>query len=279
MRLGAPLFAETSTPASWIAALRNQGYGAAYCPVGWEAGGDTIDAYARAAADAGIVIAEVGAWSNPLSPDPDVARTALDYCKRQLALAERIGARCCVNIAGSRGSQWDGPDARNFTDETFELIVATVQDIIDSVQPTRTYYTLETMPNMYPDSTESYRALVEAIQRDRFAVHFDPVNIISSPRRYFDTGGVIREFVSDLGAMIRSCHAKDILLSGRFTVHLDEIAPGQGGLDYRTYLLELDRLDPDVPLMIEHLQTAEEFAAAAAHIRSVADEVGVTFLQ
>ena len=41
------------------------------------------------------------------------------------------------------------------------------------------------------------------------------------------------------------------------------------------YLQELDRLDADTPLMLEHLPSAEEYDLAAQHVRSVAREVGV----
>ncbi len=58
----------------------------------------------RQRTEAGIIIAEVGAWSNPMSTDPEEARAALAKCQTQLALAEEIGARCCVNISGSRES-------------------------------------------------------------------------------------------------------------------------------------------------------------------------------
>jgi hypothetical protein len=41
-----------------------------------------------------------------------------------------------------------------------------------------------------------------------------------------------------------------------------------GNLDYSTYLRELSALK-DVPLMMEHLETAAEYAQAADHIRQV----------
>jgi len=47
------------------------------------------------------------------------------------------------------------------------------------------------------------------------------------------------------------------------------VRPGLGGLDYRVFLTELNRLDPDIPLMLEHLSTPEEYVLAADHIRSV----------
>ena len=68
-------------------------------------------AYVRAAREADIVIAEVGAWSNPISPDEGTRQQAIRHCQEQLALADRVGARCCVNIAGSRSPDWAGPDA------------------------------------------------------------------------------------------------------------------------------------------------------------------------
>jgi hypothetical protein len=47
-------------------------------------------------------------------------------------------------------------------------------------------------------------------------------------------------------------------------------------LDYRVLLREIEKLGPDTPLMIEHLQTQEAYQLSADYIRSVASEVGVT---
>jgi sugar phosphate isomerase/epimerase len=275
MRLGAPVFVEELTPARWVAALRQKGYRAAYCPVKENADGETIRAYEQAAQEADIVIAEVGAWSNPISPDDDERHRAITLCQQRLALADEIGARCCVNIAGARGERWDGPHPDNLSQDTFDLIVETTRTIIDAVGPTRTYFTLEAMPWIYPDSPDSYVRLIKAIDRERFAVHLDPVNIVSSPQRYFDTAGLLRECFEKLGRYIKSCHAKDIILSDRLTVHLDETRPGLGGLDYVTFLRELDKLAVDTPLMLEHLSSEKEYDLAAEHVRTVASRIGV----
>ena len=86
---------------------------------------------------------------------------------------------------------------------------------------------------------------------------------------------LIEECFAKLGPDIKSCHAKDILLHNKLTVHLDEVRPGLGNLNYRTFLTELNKLDPDTPLMIEHLKGEEEYAQAATHIRSVAQEINI----
>ncbi len=222
-------------------------------------------------------MAEVGAWSNPISPDDNQRKQALKKCRDQLALADRIGANCCVNIAGSRNAKnWAGPHKDNLTKETFDMIVETTRSIIDDVKPRRTFFCLETMPWEYPDSADSYLALIKAIDRKQFAVHFDPVNLVCSPQRYFNNGALIRECFRKLGGYMKSCHGKDILLSDKLTTHLDEVRPGLGGLDYAVFLRELSRM-PNVPLMLEHLSNQEEYKKAADYVRSVAAKEGLNF--
>ncbi|MCX7805759.1 MAG: sugar phosphate isomerase/epimerase [Planctomycetota bacterium] len=273
MRLGGPVF-DADSPEKWIGAHRAAGYGAAL----WRNAPADVEAeYVRAAGRAGITIAEVGAWSNPLSPDAEERRKALEKCKAALATADRIGARCCVNIAGSRGRKWDGPCAKDLERDTFDMIVAAVREIIDDVRPSRTFYTLETMPWMYPDSADSYLELIRAIDRKTFAVHLDPVNLINSPEKYFHSGALIRDAFSKLGRWIRSCHGKDIVLGEKLTVHLDEVPPGRGGLDYGAYLEELARLDPDTPLILEHMKR-EEYPEAARFVREKAAGLGLRFI-
>ena len=271
VRLGGRLFEPYEDPEQWVLQLKSLGYKAAYCPVKPGADASTVLAYEKAAKKNDIVIAEVGAWSNPISPDSQQAKEAMEKCVAGLQLADQIGAKCCVNISGSRNLEyWAGPHADNLTDEVFDLVVENTRKIIDAVRPTRTHFALEAMPWSFPDSTESYLRLLRAMDRDRFAVHIDPVNMIRSPREYYGNGQLIKEMFSKLGPHIVSAHAKDIILrEDNLIPQLDELQAGLGNLDYAVYLRELSKLK-DVPLMIEHLKSAEEYARAAQHIRSVA---------
>jgi sugar phosphate isomerase/epimerase len=271
MRLGGPIFEKFAGPDEWVQRHRDLGYrAAAYAPVGPTAPQDEIRAYATAARKADLVIAEVGAWSNPIGPDEAARKAAVENCKKCLALAEALGARNCVNIAGSRSAKWAGPCREDLTDETFGMIVEVVRAIIDAVQPQRACYALETMPWMYPDSADAYLKLIRAIDRKAFAVHFDPVNLISSPQMYFRNGEMIRDFIARLGPWIRTCHAKDVILQDKMSVHLDVACPGKGALDFRAFLSGLATLDPDITVIMEHLKDAEEYDLGAAHIRQVA---------
>ena len=212
--LGGPVFGSPKSPDEWAAALKALGYRAAYCPVDAKAADDVVKAYEEAAKKADITIAEVGAWgNNPISPDEKTRKESIAKCQTQLSLADRIGARCCVNVSGSRNPKsWAGQHPDNLKDETFDMIVESVRAIIDGVKPTRTFYTLETGMWWYPISADSYLRLIKAIDRKQFGVHFDPTNLIYSPPLYYNNGKVISECFEKLGPMIKSCHAKDVKL-------------------------------------------------------------------
>jgi len=278
IRLGGPVFEEyNDDPDIWIRAHKKLGYSAAYCPVDADADPRLIRLFSEKAKKADLLIAEVGAWSNPISPDDQTQKKAFEHCCRQLQLAEEIDAVCCVNIAGSRNPEkWDAPHSENLSRDTFDLIVEVTRKIIDTVAPTRTFFTLEPMPWIFPHSIESYERLLKAINRNAFGVHLDPVNMTNSADRYHFNADFLREAFLKLGPYIKSCHAKDTLLRPELTLHIDEVQPGLGALDYSVFLKELCRLK-DVPLMLEHLEKPEEYLSAAAYVRQVGRENGLTF--
>jgi len=160
--------------------------------------------------------------------------------------------------------------------EVFDMVVENTRKIIDAVKPKRTHFALEAMPWSFPDSTETYLQLLKAIERPQFGVHLDPVNMITSPREYYNNGALIKEMFKKLGSQIVSCHAKDITLrEDNYIPQLDELRAGQGNLNYVVYLQELAKLN-NIPLMMEHLETAEAYNLAAQHIRSVGQSINIS---
>jgi sugar phosphate isomerase/epimerase len=225
-----------------------------------------------------VLIAEVGGWCNLQAADPEEnARNRKFVCER-LALADEVGALCCVDYIGSfePGTQFaHHPD--NFSKVGFDRCVEVIRDVIDTVKPRRAKFCLEMMQTLLPDNAPVYLALIQAVDRPAFAVHMDPANLIVSPRIYADTGGVIRECVAILGEWIVSCHAKDLILRESLAVHIDEVRPGLGNLDYGTYLRELNQLPGETPLLIEHLATDEDYDLARDHLLAVGRGEGVAF--
>jgi sugar phosphate isomerase/epimerase len=278
VRLGGPVPGKFDDPVQWVKAVKSLRYSAAVCPVQPGASSDLIRSYSSEAKKNNILISEVGVWNNMLASDSTARETAIKKNIDSLQLADEIGACCCVNISGAKGEIWDGPYPGNYSKETFEQIVDNVRLIIDQVKPKNTFFSLESMPYMLPDSPDTYLELVKAIDRNRFAVHLDPVNMISSPQRYFNNAAFLRECFSKLGPYIKSVHAKDITIMPELTVHLEERRPGLGSLDYAVFLREMSKLR-DIPMMMEHLDKQEDYLLAAQYIRKIGSETGINFVE
>lgn len=278
VRLGGPVPGNFSDPAQWSIAVKSLRYSAAYSPVQPGTPSELVKAFREEAQKNEIIIAEVGVWNNLLDPDSSIRKENLKKNIESLFLADELGARCCVNISGARGEIWDGPYPDNYSHETFNLIVENVRNIIDAVKPVRSFYTLEPMPYMLPDSPDTYLDLIKAIDREQFAVHLDPVNMISSPSKFYNNADFIRECFNKLGRYIKSVHAKDIIIRPKLTVHLDECRPGLGSLDYAVLLQEISRLK-DIPLMLEHLDNQEDYKLAAEYVRETGARTGIYFIE
>jgi sugar phosphate isomerase/epimerase len=213
-----------------------------------------------------------------LDPDPAARKENLAYVTDRLVLADAVGARCCVDIAGSYHPKiWYGMNAKNLSREFLDATVANCRTVIDAVKPTRTRFTIEMMPWSLPDGPDAYLELIKAVDRRPFAVHLDVCNVINSPTRFYNNKAVIEECFRKLGQWIVSCHAKDLAWIPEYNVHFAEVVPGRGEIDYAAYLQQLSRLAVDAPLMLEHLKSAEEYDEARAYIQRIAAKEAIPF--
>ena len=277
IRFGGPIFLKSDDPAELAAEHRRLGYSAAYCPPAKVSETERVRAIEKAFRDAGVVISEVGAWKNMLDPDSAKRRENLTYVTERCALADAVGARCCVDIAGSYDPNvWYAPNPKNLSKEFFDATVENCRSILDSVKPRRTKFTIEMMGWSIPDGPDSYLRLIRAVDRSAFGVHMDVCNGVNSPTRFYQNSAFIGDCFSKLGRWIASCHAKDLKWITELNLHFLEVVPGRGQIDYRRYLTELSKLN-DVPLMMEHLKTAEEYQEGAAYIRRIGAEAGLSF--
>ena len=276
MRLGGSVTGTWKTPEEWGKLLEKSRFATVTSPVDSSAPRALAQEYFDIARQLGVLVAEVGVWKNVLSPDQQERQKNREYAIKQLAFAEEMGVSCCVNIAGSRGSVWDGAYPDNYSQKTYDLIVESVRDIIDAVKPVRAFYTLEPMPWMPPDGPEEYLQLIRDIDRKQFGAHMDFVNMISSPRRSLFAYDFIEECFSKLGPYTKSCHIKDSAMEEKYTAIIREAQPGKGSLDFVQVLASIARhLPPDAPVLLEHMSTFEEYAAAYDHVAACAHQAGI----
>lgn len=287
IKLGRYDVAWTGDPDAYVRSYVEGGYRAMYAPPLSPDDRDTIRAVRVAADKAGLIIGEAGAWRNLVAHDEAKRKANLQFALDTLAVADELRVVACVAFHGTVGHPADGwglsdnydygPNPKNLGEEGFERAVATARTVIDSVKPKRTKFSLEMVPWLVTGTPETYLRLIKAVDRPAFAAHIDAANMIVSPSLYFDTPGMLRHGFELLGPYIVSAHAKDIVMQGgpgRISFHMDEVPVGSGNLDYRAYLRELDALNRDVPLMLEHY-TEPEYALGREHIRKVGREIGV----
>jgi len=278
IRLGGPIFLNADDPAALAKEHRRLGYSAAYCPQASIDDMDLVRAIEKAFAAENVVIAEVGVWVNMLDPDEQKRRENLTKVSRGLALADAVGARCCVDIAGSYNPKvWYGPNSKNFSREFFDATVENCRRLIDEVKPKRTKFTIEMMGWAWPEGPDQYLKLIKAVDRPQFGVHVDVCNTVNSPQRFYANADLIREIFGKLGRYIASCHAKDLDWVPEMNLHFVEVIPGRGSIDYAAYLTAVAQLPVDAPLMLEHLKTAEEYDEGRNYILKKGAEAGLTF--
>lgn len=278
MLLGGTVVGDWRTPEEWEALLVRSRFRAITAPFDCQTDPETIATLRRICERHGVVIAEIGVWKNLFDPDPQRAAAALEYARGQLALADAAGIPCCVNIAGTASAAgWDAADPDNFTQETYARIVKSIQDIIDAVRPTRAFYCLEPMPWMVPDGPDEYLRLIRDVNRPQFAAHMDFVNMINCPRRFLAPEAFIDECFEKLAPYIKSTHIKDTRMHPtRLTTVLEECAPGEGALDFSRVLGIIHRrLPANAPVLLEHMATFGEYAAAYDHLAAAAARAGI----
>lgn len=270
MKLGIAAQLPHTSPDEWAMKHKELGLRAVVFPCNYKDAQTKIDSYLEACKVHDLAIAEIGSWGrNVLSADPAERSEAISQSVHQLELAEYVHADCCVSCSGAMGPVWDGPYPDNFSPKTYAKVVETTQQIIDAVNPKHTAYTLEPMPWMYPHTPENYLQLIKDINREGFGVHMDMINMISSPEKYLFNADYTKEAFALLGRYIKSCHIKDVAMSGKLTTLLKEVPCGEGGFDLKNYIQQIDLISPDMTVIIEHLEQMELYLKTIDYINEL----------
>lgn len=269
MRLGIAHSLSHSSPEEWAIKHKTLGLTAVVFPCTYTDSMKKIDEYVNTCKEFDLRIAEVGAWRNLLTANKNERLQNFEYCIGQLELAEYIGADCCVNISGTTGEIWDGAYRDNYSEKIYAEIISGVQKIIDRVKPKNTFYTLEPMPWMHPYSPEDYFQMIKDIDRKGFAAHMDIFNMLNTPEKYLFNKEFTDNAFSVLGRYIKSCHIKDVVMKPNLTTIIKETAIGSGGFDLKNYIAQINALSLDMPVIIEHLGSEDEYINAVTRIKAI----------
>ena len=227
-----------------------------------------------------VVVFEIGGYRNLIHTDESVRNENIKRIAYCLEAADKIGCPMVGTISGSRnpeGNEWGDnyavhPD--NWTMETWNLLIQSIKQILKDTAGMKAIIGMEAQITTNQDTPLAHRRLMEDVGDERLKVNLDPTNMVHL-YNHFHTTELINECFDLLGEDIVGCHAKDTyVLPHSQTVHVQEVCPGRGNLDYETYLVRLSRMKWARSLLPEHIP-GDQYPEAYAYIRKVADKVGV----
>ncbi|MFC1692331.1 sugar phosphate isomerase/epimerase family protein [Candidatus Latescibacterota bacterium] len=197
------------------------------------------------------------------------------YTVEACEAAERVGCPMVTTHVGSLSSEMPfSPYRDNWTLETWKLSVKTMRQILKDSAGSNVAFGVEATNMTIMNNPRAHLALIEEIGDPRLKVCIDPVNMINLGT-YFRNTELIDECFDLLGEHIIAAHAKDTyVLPNRMSAYITEVVPGEGILDYETYLVRLSRLSYPRPLLIEHIPE-KKYPEAKEYIEKTAEKTGV----
>ena len=222
-----------------------------------------------------VTVFEVGAYSNIMHPDKKRRQEINANIVRKFEDAENIGGTMVATVSGSCDPKYlINPHPENWTEESWKVLVASVRQILRDTAGMTVTLGMEAQVTTNIDSPKAHRRLIDDVGDDRCCVNLDPTNMVSLAT-YFHTTELLDECFDLLGETIMGCHAKDTyIIPNQQTVHVQEVCPGKGIMDYETFIARMSRMKWPRALFPEHIEK-EEFPLADAYIKKTAAKIGV----
>jgi sugar phosphate isomerase/epimerase len=232
-------------------------------------------------ADAGLHLSQVTGYNpNLVHPDDGLREKDLARLRQALHAAAALGADMVISGCGSlHPSFFYGPAAGNHRPETRERLIGNLRRAAAWAAEEGVALAMECHVLTTLDTPENIRAVLDAVDSPWLVANFDPVNLIGDlPALYANDRATLHAWHTGGPRWSRrSMHLKDILPQPAFVMHLDEVAPGSGLLDYATVFSICRQLDEGAAVIVEHLEDAQ-VPDALRWVKTAAEQHGLSFM-
>ncbi|MDY7103079.1 MAG: sugar phosphate isomerase/epimerase [Actinomycetota bacterium] len=245
----------------------------------------------RAFRDADLPIASISGYTNIIHPDLDERARRLDALKELLRFARDFGSPYVISETGTFNTESDWvSDPRNKTEEGYETAIGVIEELAQVAYDHGSYFVVE-------NYTQNVIGSVQEVQRMLDDVRHPGLRFMCDPTNYYDGSNIdkvdetLDEMFDAFGTQFVIAHAKDIERAedqgekhagiegttdannfrGAGAVGLP--AAGLGILNYELYLTRLIAVQPNIPLMIEHLDESD-IPRAKQFLTDVLNKVG-----
>jgi len=228
--------------------------------------------------DNDLPVCAISAYTNIVHPDLDERRRRVDYLKEIIRNARAFGTPYVVSESGTFNTESDWVhDDKNRTEEGYETARDVIADLAQTAYDHGSVFLVETYVNNVIGSLAETQRLFNDVRSAGLELLMDPTNYFES-YNIDQMDEILNEVFNALGDRIRVAHAKDVKRAGadKSEKHADigddsaaeshtfrgvgEIelpAAGLGELNYDLYLRRLAERNPNVPLIIEHLDESD----------------------
>ena len=224
--------------------------------------------------DANLPIIAVSGYTNFIHPDPVKRKENIDFLKMMMRYARDLGCPYVASETGTYNEESDWVwDDRNGSEKVYEETIEIIRDLASYAKDYGATFIIENYVNNVIGSVEQ----VERMFRD---VGTDGLGLICDPTNYFDEAhmkdvdGTLRDIFAKLSPYMKIAHAKDIKVaedtsekhadidadashSFRGSGGVELPAAGLGVLNYDLYVELLAKENPNIPLIIEHLDEGD----------------------
>jgi sugar phosphate isomerase/epimerase len=219
----------------------------------------------------GLSVCEVGVYStNFLTDDEDVVSQWLDRVREACEASQFLvsdGGELPTAVIGCGSHNLAGAwfwDKRNFSEETRKNLVANLSRVGKIGEAMGVNIALEGHVNVTARSGPVAAEIIREAGSSALRVHLDPVNWMTLDECY-DSTSFLKSLFDAVGSLAGSCHAKDAAVRDELITRVVECPPGDGCLDYPTFMRLASELGPNQWMVIEHLPL-DALAAAKQYV-------------
>lgn len=219
-----------------------------------------------------------GFWQNLVTPDEAQRAEAVRVLQGAIRLAGWMGCRGIDTGPGSmnpRGPWFAHRD--NWTASARRQLVKSLKECAPAAEDSGVLLSMEGHQLVTLESAEVTAEILDEVDSPWVTSDYDSANWITL-KEVFDTTTAVNRHFDVLGRHIVSCHAKDVWVEDKLSIHLQDGCPGRGHMDLGTVLRRMEALSPEYPVLPEGCVT-EELPAVVALFRGLAGEMGITILE
>ena len=222
------------------------------------------------------VVQSTGFAPNLVDPDPDIRRDAHSRIRRGLAAAEALGAVMVNTGVGSHHPTFAyGPHPANHAQASIDTLVENLRVLCPEAEDRGLLLSLEPHVQTTISDPDTIATIVAAVDHPALRVNFDPVNLLGTLPEVFDAATAIARIGERMGPFLGpSAHAKDIRPLPELVLHLTEVSPGEGFVDWAAYFEVCRGLGDGAALIVEHLHGDAVEPAIAATV-ALAERHGI----